>query len=256
LNHPPPSYNAIQRAQIHEPGCRNGNAQAMKGLCTRFGKAVNNDNCEPLPPPAPPSPPAPVLPPMVPAPPPTDEASAVGDPHMTLASGDKSDLCCENGHCQACSVIQSREQALIQSSARKHSFWSAMLDGQRPDPTELCKCECQATDRLEFTECCLNHPPPSYNAIQRAQIHEPGCRNGNAQAMKGLCTRFGKAVSNDNCEPLPPPAPPAPPAPVLPPMVPAPPPTDEASAVGDPHMALNSGSKSDLCCNNGFCHGC
>merc|ERR550537_1367830 len=37
-----------------------------------------------------------------------DEAEAVGDPHLTLASGDKKDLCCEGGVCHAC------DQALLE----------------------------------------------------------------------------------------------------------------------------------------------
>lgn len=31
-----------------------------------------------------------------------DEAAAVGDPHLTLSTGDKLDLCCEGGVCKAC----------------------------------------------------------------------------------------------------------------------------------------------------------
>merc|ERR1719503_464061 len=32
-----------------------------------------------------------------------DEADAVGDPHMTLATGGSVDLCCSHGHCEPCS---------------------------------------------------------------------------------------------------------------------------------------------------------
>merc|ERR1719183_2788532 len=31
-----------------------------------------------------------------------DEAEAVGDPHMTLATGEKEDLCCEGSVCKVC----------------------------------------------------------------------------------------------------------------------------------------------------------
>merc|ERR1719183_3274393 len=31
-----------------------------------------------------------------------DEAEAVGDPHMTLATGEKRDLCCEGSVCKSC----------------------------------------------------------------------------------------------------------------------------------------------------------
>merc|ERR1719460_799551 len=31
-----------------------------------------------------------------------DEAEAVGDPHMTLATGEKEDLCCDGSVCKAC----------------------------------------------------------------------------------------------------------------------------------------------------------
>jgi hypothetical protein len=32
-----------------------------------------------------------------------DEADAVGDPHMTLATGGTVDMCCTDGHCEPCS---------------------------------------------------------------------------------------------------------------------------------------------------------
>jgi len=32
-----------------------------------------------------------------------DEANAVGDPHMTLATGTSADMCCKHGHCEPCS---------------------------------------------------------------------------------------------------------------------------------------------------------
>merc|ERR1719183_2571830 len=31
-----------------------------------------------------------------------DEAEAVGDPHMTLTTGEKKDLCCDGSVCKAC----------------------------------------------------------------------------------------------------------------------------------------------------------
>ena len=34
-----------------------------------------------------------------------DEAGAVGDPHVTLANGGTSDMCCENGHCEPCNSL-------------------------------------------------------------------------------------------------------------------------------------------------------
>merc|ERR1719503_487659 len=33
-----------------------------------------------------------------------EEAAAVGDPHMTLTSGESDDLCCESGVCKPCPV--------------------------------------------------------------------------------------------------------------------------------------------------------
>merc|ERR1719409_179337 len=32
----------------------------------------------------------------------SDEAEAVGDPHLTLTSGNREDLCCKDGHCKLC----------------------------------------------------------------------------------------------------------------------------------------------------------
>jgi len=45
----------------------------------------------------------PELPEVDPVPGQTDEASAVGDPHMTLNTGDHQDLCCKNAVCKPCS---------------------------------------------------------------------------------------------------------------------------------------------------------
>merc|ERR1719223_246580 len=39
-----------------------------------------------------------------------EEAAAVGDPHLTLTSGKKNDLCCKSGMCKPCPV------ALLQES--------------------------------------------------------------------------------------------------------------------------------------------
>merc|ERR1719313_1247841 len=39
-----------------------------------------------------------------------DEAEAVGDPHLTLADGQKQDLCCEDGVCQACPPAMIQEE--------------------------------------------------------------------------------------------------------------------------------------------------
>jgi len=32
----------------------------------------------------------------------SDQAEATGDPHLTLANGNKEDLCCHDGHCKRC----------------------------------------------------------------------------------------------------------------------------------------------------------
>merc|ERR1719157_138248 len=53
-----------------------------------------------------------------------DEAEAVGDPHLTTLGGEKSDLCCEDGECHACSP------ALLQEDIS--------LDSEQ-NPANLCK---------------------------------------------------------------------------------------------------------------------
>merc|ERR1719487_85224 len=39
-----------------------------------------------------------------------DEAEAVGDPHLTLSSGAKQDLCCEGGHCEPCPIALNQQE--------------------------------------------------------------------------------------------------------------------------------------------------
>merc|ERR1711957_589218 len=50
-----------------------------------------------------------------------EEAAAVGDPHMTLTSGDSDDLCCESGACKPCPV------ALLQESDDYYSYYYSSL---------------------------------------------------------------------------------------------------------------------------------
>merc|ERR1711957_295653 len=47
-----------------------------------------------------------------------EEAAAVGDPHMTLTSGDSDDLCCESGVCKPCPV------ALLQEESFYYSYYA------------------------------------------------------------------------------------------------------------------------------------
>merc|ERR1719162_1235174 len=50
-----------------------------------------------------------------------EEAAAVGDPHMTLTSGESDDLCCESGVCKPCPV------ALLQESDNYYSYYYSSL---------------------------------------------------------------------------------------------------------------------------------
>merc|ERR1719272_275548 len=50
-----------------------------------------------------------------------EEAAAVGDPHMTLPSGESDDLCCESGVCKPCPV------ALLQESVDYYSYYYSSL---------------------------------------------------------------------------------------------------------------------------------
>merc|ERR1719162_456823 len=47
-----------------------------------------------------------------------EEAAAVGDPHMTLTSGESDDLCCESGVCKPCPV------ALLQEESFYYSYYA------------------------------------------------------------------------------------------------------------------------------------
>merc|ERR1719157_335315 len=50
-----------------------------------------------------------------------EEAAAVGDPHMTLTSGESDDLCCESGVCKPCPVV------LLQESDDYYSYYYSSL---------------------------------------------------------------------------------------------------------------------------------
>lgn len=66
-----------------------------------------------------------------------DQAAAVGDPHLDIATGEKADLCCEGGDCRACppQLIQRASSKAIQKSKRGNVNCGFSADA--------CKMECE-----------------------------------------------------------------------------------------------------------------
>merc|ERR1719223_410295 len=57
-----------------------------------------------------------------------EEAAAVGDPHMTLTSGESDDLCCESGVCKPCPV------ALLQvSDYYSYYYYESLLQADEDE---------------------------------------------------------------------------------------------------------------------------
>merc|ERR1719345_368028 len=71
---------------------------------------------------------------------PGDEAEAVGDPHLTTASGSKVDLCCEGGDCRACpeALLQEEEEDELLLQEEDVSKDGDLFDDEI-DPANLCR---------------------------------------------------------------------------------------------------------------------
>merc|ERR1711957_851787 len=62
-----------------------------------------------------------------------DEAAAEGDPHMTLSTGEKQDLCCEGELCKPCPLSLSQEDMEFQNS--EVQYVEGSIDNAKHDGT-------------------------------------------------------------------------------------------------------------------------
>merc|ERR1719276_520527 len=157
-----------------------------------------------------------------PEPPPVaDEAEAVGDPHMTLTSGEKADLCCEGGDCKPCPV-----SLLQEADYYSYYYYESLLQFDGPAEAEA---EIGVIDG-EVKEILAE--------VRALGMGRMGMRRGMMGMMGMGMMGMGMMVMG---------APEIAVEPVI---------EDEAAAVGDPHLTLTSGESDDLCCESGVCKPC
>merc|ERR1719162_475371 len=159
-----------------------------------------------------------------PAPPPVaDEAEAVGDPHMTLTSGEKEDLCCEGGECKPCPV------SLLQDDADYYSYYySPMLQFDDDGPEEAEAAIGEIDNEVKEILADVRALGMGMGKMGMMGMGKMGMMGMGQMGMMGM---MGMGMGDEDV-------------------------ADEAAAVGDPHMTLTSGEKEDLCCEDGVCNPC
>merc|ERR1719223_846027 len=147
-----------------------------------------------------------------------EEAAAVGDPHLTLTSGESDDLCCESGVCKPCPV------ALIQETDYySYYYYESLL---QEDEDELG----QESDYYSYYY---------YEALLQEDDLGMGMGMMGMRGMMGMgmMGMMGMGMGAPEIE--------------VDPVI-----EEEPAAVGDPHMTQKSGESVDLCCESGFCKPC
>merc|ERR1719223_2121502 len=158
-----------------------------------------------------------------------EEAAAVGDPHLTLTSGESDDLCCESGVCKPCPV------ALIQETDYySYYYYESLL---QEDEDELG----QESDYYSYYyyEALLQEDDLGMGMGMmgmRGMMGMMGMRGMGMMGMMGMGSgMMGMGAPEVEVDP------------VI---------EEEAAAVGDPHLTLTSGKADDLCCKSGICEPC
>merc|ERR1719326_811803 len=175
-----------------------------------------------------------------------DEAEAVGDPHLTTASGEKADLCCENGECHACSeppalleedADESEDQMPVCRTGilQNNICYPAQCGstGQRPGGRNCAALPggANACCMSRIQRFCLAPAMDRCKVRARDQAMGMGKMGMGKMGMGKMgMGKMGMGMGGDI--------------------------VDEAEAVGDPHLTTASGEKADLCCENGECHAC
>jgi len=147
---------------------------------------------------------------------PQDEAAAVGDPHMTLSTGDKKDLCCSGAVCKPCS------SALLQKPKG--------TKGRRPNG------KCRAGKAGKKCRRCKKAKQDAADASELANqaLLESQTAEDKADEATQIVDTEDALEDQEDADDV----------------------ADEAAAVGDPHMTISTGDKLDLCCDGGVCKAC
>merc|ERR1719503_466401 len=148
-----------------------------------------------------------------------EEAAAVGDPHMTLTSGESDDLCCESGVCKPCPV------ALLQvSDYYSYYYYESLLQA---DEDELG----MGMGMMGMGMMGMG----KMGMMGMGKMGMMGMMGMGKMGMMGMGMGMGMGAPEVAVDP------------VI---------EEEAAAVGDPHMTLTSGESDDLCCESGVCKPC
>merc|ERR1719276_58148 len=148
-----------------------------------------------------------------PEPPPVaDEAEAVGDPHMTLTSGEKADLCCEGGDCKPCPV-----SLLQEADYYSYYYYESLLqfDGPAEAEAEIGVIDGEVKEILSEVRAL----GMGRMGMGRGMMGKMGMGMMGKMGMMGM-GMMGMGAPEIAVEP------------VI---------EDEAAAVGDPHLTLTSG---------------
>jgi hypothetical protein len=159
-----------------------------------------------------------------------DDAAAVGDPHLTLSSGSKTDMCCPGGVCKACDLAD--VDALLQEDEDAQGF-EQVAEGRR--------CRQRDAKRAKFgsvDECAAAWAGEGFTYLGYWDETNPRA------SLRGLCLGWAADCSEMNV------------APGYKNKLYKIVTNDDAAAVGDPHLTLSSGSKTDMCCAGGVCKAC
>merc|ERR1719223_2550587 len=147
-----------------------------------------------------------------------EEAAAVGDPHMTLTSGESDDLCCESGVCKPCPV------ALLQvSDYYSYYYYESLLQADEDD-------------------LGMGMGMMGMMGMGKMGMMGMGMMGMGKMGMMGMgkMGMMGMGMMGMGAPEI-----------AVEPVI-----EDEAAAVGDPQLTLTSGESDDLCCESGVCKTC
>merc|ERR1719174_84714 len=182
-----------------------------------------------------------------------DEAEAVGDPHLSLDTGAKEDLCCEGGHCQPCSLalVGANTKDSIEAKLHKGLEEAQELALEESGAMTITKihtnrrCSGEGSKRATFGSAQECADAWTGQGIKYLAYWK---QNNDRKRLRGLCMGWTEALCPENqigkiakgvknklfrCSE-----------------------EEEAAATGDPHLQQSNSGKQDLCCEGGICHAC
>jgi len=146
----------------------------------------------------------------------TDGAAAVGDPHVTLNTGDSNDLCCKGSVCKPCNLALSQKPKGTKGR-RANGKCRAGKAGKKCRKAEKAKKD--AKDAIDIS--------------QQAETEAQTAQDKAAEAETVVGDSADDTVADEETGN-----------------------DDGASAVGDPHISSDIGQTQDLCCKGGVCKPC